>query len=94
MDDPFSGEYFYRHLKSRNYANISAIALLIYDTLLTSGNEIAFVWRRKIGLGSILYLLARYCGFPVMCIDFAYNTRNFDGRAEYVLLFSTLKAVN
>ncbi|KIJ46951.1 hypothetical protein M422DRAFT_778340 [Sphaerobolus stellatus SS14] len=82
MDDLFSGEYFYRHLKSRNYANISAIVLLIYDTLLTSGDEIAFVWRRKFGLGSTLYLLARYCGFPGLCVGFAYNTRNFDGRAE------------
>lgn len=36
------------------------IALLVYDTLLTFSDEIENIWHKKLKLGTILYLLARY----------------------------------
>ena len=34
--------------------------LLVYDTLLTFLFEIKYIWRKKLKLGSVLYILARY----------------------------------
>ena len=35
-------------------------ALLVYDTLLTLSLEVKYIWRKKLKLGSILYVFARY----------------------------------
>jgi hypothetical protein len=35
-------------------------ALLAYDTLLTLPSEITHIWGRRVRLGTVLYLLARY----------------------------------
>ena len=35
-------------------------ALLVYDTLLTFSLEVKYIWRKKLKLGSILYVFARY----------------------------------
>ena len=34
-------------------------ALLVYDTLLTFSLEVKHIWRKKLKLGSILYVFAR-----------------------------------
>ncbi|KAF8459725.1 hypothetical protein JB92DRAFT_3076807 [Gautieria morchelliformis] len=39
------------------------VALLAYDTLLTLPSEITYIWRRRVRLGTVLYLLARYPAF-------------------------------
>ncbi|KIJ37669.1 hypothetical protein M422DRAFT_259766 [Sphaerobolus stellatus SS14] len=46
------------YLSVFNYADMAA---LVYDTLLTLEDEVTLIWRKKFGLGSILYLLTRYC---------------------------------
>ncbi|KAF8478325.1 hypothetical protein JB92DRAFT_1840931 [Gautieria morchelliformis] len=43
-----------------NYVDIATLALLAYDTLLTLPSEITYIWRRRVRLGSVLYLIARY----------------------------------
>ena len=35
-------------------------ALLVYDTLFTFSLEVKHIWRKKLKLGSILYIFARY----------------------------------
>ena len=35
-------------------------ALFLYDTLLTFSLEVKYIWRKKLKLGSILYVFARY----------------------------------
>ena len=35
-------------------------ALFLYDTLLTFSLEVKHIWRKKLKLGSILYVFARY----------------------------------
>ena len=35
-------------------------ALLVYDTLLTFSLEVKYIWRKKLKLGSVLYILVRY----------------------------------
>lgn len=37
-------------------------ALLVYDSLLTLGDEAKVVWKQKINPGAILYYLSRYVG--------------------------------
>ncbi|KAF8532144.1 hypothetical protein JB92DRAFT_2824648 [Gautieria morchelliformis] len=58
--------------KEQSWAvNISLIQvrLLAYDTLLTLPFEITYIWPRRVILGTVLYLLARY---PAL-LDFIFN---------------------
>ncbi|KAF8461788.1 hypothetical protein JB92DRAFT_2191877 [Gautieria morchelliformis] len=48
---------------SDSYVNIATLALFAYDTLLTLPSEITYIWRRRVRLGTVLYLLARYPAF-------------------------------
>jgi Family of unknown function (DUF6533) len=40
--------------------SLTQAALLTYDTLLTLPSEITYIWHRRVRLGTVLYLLARY----------------------------------
>ena len=40
------------------------LALVVYDILLSLRRELSFVWRRRFGIGTILYLLIRYTVTP------------------------------
>ncbi|KIJ49888.1 hypothetical protein M422DRAFT_246258 [Sphaerobolus stellatus SS14] len=42
------------------YVLLAGFVLLVYDTLLTTAEEIKFIWWRKFRLGSLLYIAARY----------------------------------
>lgn len=48
------------YIEAANYAIAASFALLVYDTLLTLFHEIAVLWRRKLGMATLLYSLARY----------------------------------
>ncbi|KAF9490313.1 hypothetical protein BDN71DRAFT_203405 [Pleurotus eryngii] len=50
-------------LRQQQYLEASAVALLIYDYLTTFGDEVAFVWKRPKGMGTVLYVLNRYPAF-------------------------------
>ncbi|KIJ37649.1 hypothetical protein M422DRAFT_259741 [Sphaerobolus stellatus SS14] len=67
-------QYFY--LSVNNYA---AMAALVYDTLLTLEDEVTLIWRKKFGLGSILYLLARYCIISEASIAYCVDIINYEG---------------
>ncbi|KAF8518315.1 hypothetical protein JB92DRAFT_2903184, partial [Gautieria morchelliformis] len=43
-----------------NFTIVAALALLIYDTLLTLPSEIKYIWCKTVKIGTILYLFARY----------------------------------
>ncbi|KAF8524763.1 hypothetical protein JB92DRAFT_2879205, partial [Gautieria morchelliformis] len=51
-----------------SYVDLAALALLAYDTLLTLPSEITYIWRRRVRLGTVLYLLARYPAILVSII--------------------------
>ncbi|KAF8527238.1 hypothetical protein JB92DRAFT_2826313 [Gautieria morchelliformis] len=42
------------------YVAVATLALFAYDTLLTLLSEITYIWHRRVRLGTVLYLLARY----------------------------------
>ncbi|KIJ33066.1 hypothetical protein M422DRAFT_265096 [Sphaerobolus stellatus SS14] len=67
-------EYFYTRVGS--YADMAA---LVYDTLLTLEDEVALIWRKKFGLGSILYILARYCIVSQISIEWSIDILNYEG---------------
>ncbi|KIJ25541.1 hypothetical protein M422DRAFT_55941 [Sphaerobolus stellatus SS14] len=50
--------------------NLAALVLLIYDTVLTFGQKVTLLSRRKRSLDQLLYLMARY-GFIVVQVMFA-----------------------
>ncbi|KIJ52254.1 hypothetical protein M422DRAFT_243042 [Sphaerobolus stellatus SS14] len=66
-------EAFY--LSVYNYADMAA---LVYDTLLTLEDEVTLIWRKKFGLGSILYLLARYCLVAYISIEYCLDIINYE----------------
>lgn len=51
------------------YVALASLTILIYDTSLTFSEEIKYIWRRNMGLGSILYLIARYFGILEVVFD-------------------------
>ncbi|KIJ40147.1 hypothetical protein M422DRAFT_256976 [Sphaerobolus stellatus SS14] len=59
-----------------NYAEMAA---LVYDTLLTLEDEVTLIWRKKFGLGTILYLLARYCIISQASIGYCFDIINYEG---------------
>jgi hypothetical protein len=36
------------------------MASILYDTLLSLSDEIEYIWRRSLSIGSMLYILTRY----------------------------------
>ncbi|KAF8515972.1 hypothetical protein BU17DRAFT_93052 [Hysterangium stoloniferum] len=42
------------------YTDFTALVLFSYDTILTLPAEIQFVWKSRIRLASVLYIIARY----------------------------------
>ncbi|KAK7684425.1 hypothetical protein QCA50_012372 [Cerrena zonata] len=46
--------------KITNYIFASTLALVVYDTLLCLPQEFRCVWKRRLGIVTILYLLIRY----------------------------------
>ncbi|KIJ43330.1 hypothetical protein M422DRAFT_47955 [Sphaerobolus stellatus SS14] len=48
-------------------------ALLLYDTMLTLDKELKHIWKRKVNLGTILYLTARYFILDDMFSFWAYD---------------------
>ncbi|KIJ40155.1 hypothetical protein M422DRAFT_256984 [Sphaerobolus stellatus SS14] len=69
----FTQQQFY--LSVCNYADMAA---LVYDTLLTLEDEVTLIWRKKFGLGSILYLLARYCIISHASIGYCFDIINYE----------------
>ncbi|KAF8474571.1 hypothetical protein JB92DRAFT_1895966 [Gautieria morchelliformis] len=49
--------------RALTYVDVATLALLTYDTLLTLPSEITYLWHRRVRLGTVLYLLARYPTF-------------------------------
>ncbi|KIJ51135.1 hypothetical protein M422DRAFT_244314 [Sphaerobolus stellatus SS14] len=60
MDIALNGESVLFAISAFSYINIVALTLITYDTLITLEDEITLIWKRKFGLVSTLYLLARY----------------------------------
>ncbi|KAF8488294.1 hypothetical protein JB92DRAFT_1435125 [Gautieria morchelliformis] len=64
------------YIRAVTYVDVAALALVAYDTLLTLPSEITYIWHRKVRLGSVLYLLARYPIFLMGIIGVYTDTAN------------------
>ncbi|KIJ30757.1 hypothetical protein M422DRAFT_267698 [Sphaerobolus stellatus SS14] len=73
-------EYF--SLTIFNYAYLAALTLIVYDTILTLEEEVTVIWKKKFGLGSILYLLARYCTTVQSVFEVTSDLVTFEGRVS------------
>jgi len=51
---------FISETKVANYVVVAFVMALLYDYLLTFGEEVEFVWQQRMSLGKILFLLNRY----------------------------------
>ncbi|KAG2103696.1 uncharacterized protein F5147DRAFT_274531 [Suillus discolor] len=47
-----------------SYWNVAAGVVVVYDWVLTLGQEIELVWRQRWSLMTVLYLIIRYIGIP------------------------------
>ncbi|KII89228.1 hypothetical protein PLICRDRAFT_40865 [Plicaturopsis crispa FD-325 SS-3] len=52
-----------RDLIIHNHLQLFGIVLLYYDQLLTTGDEVAYIWSRPRSISSIAFLLNRWLGF-------------------------------
>jgi len=50
-----------------NYATVAFVMVLLYDYVLTFAEEVEFVWRQKMGLAKMLFLLVHgvWCPFII-----------------------------
>ncbi|KAG2355207.1 hypothetical protein BDR07DRAFT_558368 [Suillus spraguei] len=62
-----SGNIFYNHW------TIAAGVVVLYDWVLTLGQEIELIWRQRWSLITVLYLVIRYIGIPYSVINFLVN---------------------
>ncbi|OAX35733.1 hypothetical protein K503DRAFT_773171, partial [Rhizopogon vinicolor AM-OR11-026] len=47
-----------------SYSIAASIALVVYDWVLTLGQEVEFVWMQRWSFMTVLYLSVRYIGIP------------------------------
>ncbi|KIJ49902.1 hypothetical protein M422DRAFT_246271 [Sphaerobolus stellatus SS14] len=78
------------------YALLAGFVLLVYDTLLTTAEEVKYIWGRKFRLGSVLYIAARY-GALVKLTAFILNyivseTERYDGHSRVYAVWRGPKA--
>ncbi|KAJ7488117.1 hypothetical protein FB451DRAFT_1553607 [Mycena latifolia] len=55
--------------KTTSYFAVAALALLIYDHILSLDHEIEFIWKRRKSLASCVYLWNRYWTLIITCIN-------------------------
>jgi hypothetical protein len=60
-------------------------ALLTYDTLLTFGDEVNFIWTRTADLGSAMYLLARYSCITSTVLCAMFDIFNYQGTSTLMV---------
>ncbi|KAG1799731.1 uncharacterized protein HD556DRAFT_61430 [Suillus plorans] len=53
-----------------SYWIVAAAAVVVYDWVLTVGQEIELIWRQHWSLMTVLYLVIRYIGMPFSVINF------------------------
>ncbi|KAH8115710.1 hypothetical protein DFH11DRAFT_1742730 [Phellopilus nigrolimitatus] len=61
MTETISG--FIRHSRVVQYVNIASVAVLVYDYLITFGDEVELIWKSKLNTGNILFFATRYPAF-------------------------------
>ncbi|KAJ7488128.1 hypothetical protein FB451DRAFT_1553615 [Mycena latifolia] len=55
--------------RTTSYLAVAALALLIYDHILSLDHEIEFVWNKRKSFGGYLYLWNRYWTLIITCIN-------------------------
>ncbi|KAG2348173.1 hypothetical protein BDR05DRAFT_610945 [Suillus weaverae] len=57
-----------------SYWTVAAGVVVIYDWVLTLGQEIELMWRQRWSLMTVLYMVMRYIGIPYFVIGILLNT--------------------
>ncbi|KIJ35153.1 hypothetical protein M422DRAFT_262719 [Sphaerobolus stellatus SS14] len=58
-------------LQGYAYTDAAAAALIVYDSILTLGNEIPVVWRQQFTFATFVYILIKYSTVAYLCFNFA-----------------------
>ncbi|KAH7906837.1 hypothetical protein BJ138DRAFT_575958 [Hygrophoropsis aurantiaca] len=61
MADP-SMDQMLQMMQTSNYVTTAAVALVVYDQVLTFSHEVDYIWNRQWSFTTALYLIARYSG--------------------------------
>ncbi|KAG2337438.1 hypothetical protein BDR05DRAFT_772037 [Suillus weaverae] len=56
-----------------SYWIVTAGAVVVYDWVLTLGQEIELIWRQRWSLMTVLYLIIRYIGLPYSVVSILQN---------------------
>ncbi|KAG2341206.1 hypothetical protein BDR05DRAFT_462451 [Suillus weaverae] len=74
------------------YFTFASSTALIYDWILTFGQEVELIWRQRFSSMTILYLSVRYIGIPYYIINIMMSSSVTD--AVSANLYSTLNWIN
>jgi len=69
MSDAAAAAVTFRHDQIGYFNIVSAAALLMYEIVLTSGEEIQYIWRSSWSLVNMVYLFARYWAITFVLIN-------------------------
>ncbi|KAG1798419.1 uncharacterized protein HD556DRAFT_1440128 [Suillus plorans] len=92
-NDPSSWPIINSNIHS-SYFSVAIGVVVVYDWVLTLGQEIELIWRQRWSLITVLYLVIRYVGIPYYVVNIlAYmplvpKTEALIGRAPEVLILS------
>ncbi|KAG1774487.1 hypothetical protein EV702DRAFT_1269943, partial [Suillus placidus] len=75
-----------------SYFTFASSTALIYDWVLTFGQEVELIWRQRFSFMTILYLSVRYVGIPYYIINIMMSSSVTD--AVSAILYSTLNWIN
>ncbi|CCL99983.1 uncharacterized protein FIBRA_02008 [Fibroporia radiculosa] len=74
-----------------NFCSLSAFALYYYNFLLTFPDEVRVVWRRRLSVPNVLYILIRYSTLVYVVIIVAYLAVDF-GCNTFVGSFAAVRS--
>ncbi|KAG1789269.1 uncharacterized protein HD556DRAFT_1494875 [Suillus plorans] len=69
---------------------VASSTALIYDWVLTFGEEVELIWRQRWSLMTLLYLIIRYVGIPYYIINSMMGSSVTDAGSRKMLIFLTI----
>ncbi|KAG1758288.1 hypothetical protein EDD22DRAFT_972259 [Suillus occidentalis] len=76
-----------------SYWMVAAGVVVVYDWVLTIGQEIELIWGQRWSLMTVLYLVIRYIGTPYSVVNVLGNIRNYAANWTNVVMAAMLGVI-
>ncbi|KAG1801029.1 uncharacterized protein HD556DRAFT_1439021 [Suillus plorans] len=76
-----------------SYWTVAAGVMVVYDWVLTLGQEIELIWRQRWSFMTVLYLVVRYIGIPYAVVSVLGNTVNYALNGIFGVIYAMLGVI-